>query len=177
MRFETKHRIQGSVDEVEAALLDERYTGFLLQHHGVLLEAQVLEKKDEGSKVRRKVRYRPKPVIKSIGPKEVPPEWFAFVETSTYDRAKHELTFTNTATSNKISSMLVNTGTLRLRDAGGGQTERIVEGEISLKLPFLLKPLAVIGERVIQAEGLKLLDGEVPVLNRFISEVLRAKVA
>jgi hypothetical protein len=175
VRFEARQRIAGTPDEVEKALLDDRYLDFLLKHHGVLLEVQVLEKKDEGTRVRRKVRYRPKPVIKSIGPKEVPPEWFAFVETSTYDKGKKELTFSNVPTSNKISSMLVNTGTLRLRDAGGGQTERTMDGEISLKLPFFLKPLAMIGEKVIQSEGLKILDGEVPVLNRFITEVIRAQ--
>ncbi len=175
MKFEARQRINGTVAEVEQALLDERYLDFLLKHHGVLLEVQQVEKKDEGATVRRRVRYRPKPVIESIGPKTVPPEWFAFVETSTYDKARKELKFTNVPTSTKISSMLVNTGTLRLREAGGGQTERTLDGEISLKLPFFLKPLAMIGERIIQGEGLKILDAEVPVLNRFISEVLRAK--
>jgi hypothetical protein len=53
---------------VERASLDERYFDFLLKHNGVLLEVQPLEIKDEGDKVRRKVRYRPKPVIASIGP-------------------------------------------------------------------------------------------------------------
>ena len=48
-----------------------------------------------------------------------------------------------------------------------------MDGEISLKLPFLMKPLAMIGEQVIKGEGMKILDGEVPVLNRFIAEVLR----
>jgi hypothetical protein len=172
MKFETKQRIAGSVEEVERALLDDRYPEFLLKHHGVLLEVQPLEKKEEGSKIRRKVRYRPKPVIQNIGPKTVPPEWFAFVESSTYDRSKKELTFNNVPTSQKISSMLANTGTLRLHDAGG-QTERRVEGEIKLNLPFFLKPLAVIAERIIHAEGLKILDAEVPVLNRFIADVLR----
>lgn len=172
MRFEARQRIAGTVDEVERAMLDERYAEFLLKHHGVLLEVQPIERKDEGDKVRRKVRYRPKPVIKAIGPKPVPPEWFAFVESSTYDKKRKELTFTNTATSHTIGKMLVNTGVLRLRDAGG-QTERTLEGEISLKLPFFLKPLAMIGEKVIQSEGLKILDGEVPVINRFIAEVLR----
>jgi hypothetical protein len=172
MRFDSRQRITGTVEEVERAMLDPRYFEFLLKHHGVLLEVQPLEVKDEGDKVRRKVRYRPKPVIASIGPKRVPPEWFAFVETSTYDKRKKELTFTNVPTSNSISKMLVNTGTLRLRDAGGA-TERTMEGEISLKLPFLMKPLALIGEKVIQTEGMKILDGEAPVLNRFIAEVLR----
>lgn len=173
MRFETRQRIAGTVDEVERALLDERYHAFLLQHHGVLLEVQPLERKDEGDRVVRKVRYRPRPVIAAIGPKPVPPEWFAFVETSTYDRRRKELSFSNVPTSKKISNLMANTGVMRFRDSGG-QTERTMEGEISLKLPFLLKPLAMIGERIIQAEGLKILDAEVPVLNRFIAEVLRA---
>lgn len=173
MRFETRQRIQGTVDEVERALLDERYFEFLLKHHGVLLELQPLEVKVEGDVVRRRVRYRPKPVIESIGPKRVPPEWFAFIESSTYDKRRKELTFTNVPTSHTISKMLVNTGTLRFRDLGAGQTERSLDGEISLKLPFLMKPLALIGEKVIQGEGLKILDNEIPVLNRFISEVIR----
>ncbi|MHB8872147.1 MAG: SRPBCC family protein [Myxococcaceae bacterium] len=175
MRFEQKQRINGTIAEIEAALFDDRYLEFLLKHHGVLLEVQLLEKKDEGDKVRRKVRYRPRPVIKSIGPKTVPPEWFAFIETSTYDKARHELSFSNVPTTGQISKMLVNTGTLRLKDVGGGQTERTMEGEIALKLPFFLKPLGMIGERVIHSEGMKILDAEPPVLNRFIAEVVRAK--
>jgi hypothetical protein len=172
MKFEVKQRIQGSLEEVERAMLDERYPEFLLKHHGVLLEVQPLEKIDQGAQVRRKVRYRPKPVIKAIGPKTVPPEWFAFIENSTYERNRKELTFSNVPTTQGISRMLINTGVLRLR--GSGQTtERTLEGEIKLKLPFLLKPLAIIGERLIHAEGLKLLEGEVPVLNRFIAEVLK----
>src|ERR1044071_1243602 len=142
MRFEAKQRIQGSVDEVEKAMLDPRYPEFLLKHHGVLLEVQPMENNDDGAKVKRKIRYRPKPVIQSIGPKTVPPEWFAFVESSTWDKKRKELRFQNVPTSSKISSMLVNTGTLRLRDAGG-YTERTMEGEISLKLPFLLKMLGM----------------------------------
>jgi hypothetical protein len=173
MRFESRQRITGTVDEVERAMLDPRYFEFLLKHHGVLLEVQPIEVQDLGDKVRRKVRYRPKPVIATIGPKRVPPEWFAFVETSTYDKKKKELSFSNVPTSNTISKMLVNTGTLRLRDVGGGATERSMDGEISLKLPLLMKPLALIGEKVIQSEGLKILEGEAPVLTRFISEVLR----
>jgi hypothetical protein len=172
MKFEVRQRIQGTLEEAERAMLDERYPQFLLKHHGVLLEVELLERSEEGQLVRRKVRYRPKPVIQSIGPKQVPPEWFAFVENSIYDRNRKELSFTNVPTTQKISRTLLNNGVLRLRGASGG-VERTVEGEIKLNLPFLLKPLAMIGERIIQAEGLKILDGEVAVLNKFIGEVLR----
>ena len=99
-------------------------------------------------------------------------EYFAFVEESSFDKASHVMTFKNTATTKGIANMLINTGTLRLRDVGG-QCERTMEGEISLKLPFLLRPLGMIGETVIHREGLKILDGEVPCMNRFLAEVLR----
>jgi len=173
MRFEAKHRIEGTPTEVEQTFFDERYLDYLLKHHGTLLEVQLLEKKEEGDVLRRRVRYRPKPVIASVGPKAVPPEWFAFVETSTYDKRKRELSFSNVPTTGKISKLLMNQGVLRIREAQGGQSERWMEGEIRLNLPFLLKPLAIIGERLIHAEGLKILEGELPVLNRFIAEVLR----
>ena len=170
MRFEKRQLLDGTVEEVERAMLDPRYLDYLLQHHGVLLEVQALERKEEGPLVRRRVRYRPRPVIASVGPKQVPPEWFAFVEQSTYDRNRKEMTFSNVPTSQAISRMLVNTGTLRLR-ASGARTERTLDGEITLHLPFLLKPLAIIGERLIHSEGLKILDAEAPVLNRYIAEL------
>ena len=176
MKFETTQRIMGSVDEVERAMLHPDSPAFLLQHHGVLLEVEQLESKDRGDTVKRRVRYRPRPVIKSVGPKTIPPEWFAFVEESTWDRKRRELTFKNVPTSQSISKMVVNTGVLRLRESGG-QTERTMNGEISIKVPFFLKPLAVIAEKLIQHEGLKILDAEVPVLNRFIAEKLRGSAA
>ena len=170
MRFEKRQLLDGTVEEVERAMLDPRYLDYLLQHHGVLLEVQALERKEEGPLVRRRVRYRPRPVIASVGPKQVPPEWFAFIEQSTYDRNRKEMTFSNIPTSQAISRMLVNTGTLRLR-VSGARTERTLDGEIKLQLPFLLKPLAIIGERLIHSEGLKILDAEAPVLNRYIAEL------
>jgi hypothetical protein len=173
MRFEKRQFLEGTVDEVEQAMLDPRYLDYLLQHHGVLLEVQALERTEEGPLVRRRVRYRPRPVIPSIGPKKVPPEWFAFVEQSTYDRNRKEMTFSNVPTSNAISKMLVNTGSLRLRPSGA-RTERTLEGEIKLQLPFFLKPLAMLAERLIHAEGLKILDAEAPVLSRYVTEVVRA---
>ena len=172
MRFETRAFLDGTVAEVEQAMLDPRYLDYLLHHHGVLLEVKLLDRKDEGAVVRRRVRYRPKPVIASVGPKPVPPEWFAFVEDSTYDRARRELRFTNVPTTDKVSRLLTNSGTLTLRSAGQ-RCERTVEGEIKLSLPFFLKPLGMVGERLIQSEGLKILDAEVPVLNGFIREYLR----
>jgi hypothetical protein len=174
MRFETRAFLDGTVDEVEQAMLDPRYLDYLLHHHDVLLEVKLLDRKDEGAVVHRRVRYRPKPVIAAVGPKPVPPEWFAFVEESVYDRSKHELRFTNLPTTEKVGRLLSNSGTLRLRPSGS-RCERTMEGDIKLSLPFFLKPLAMVGERLIQGEGLKILDAEAPILNGFIREHLRPK--
>jgi hypothetical protein len=173
MQFQSRQRFEASVEEVEQAMLDPNYLPFQREHHPVLLEVESLERTEKNGIIERRVRYRPRPVIQSIGPKTIPPEWFAFVESSTYDRATRTLTFTNTATTAKISRMLINTGKLKLTAISPTQTERTMEGEISLKLPFLLKPLAMIGEQVIRSEGLKILDGEVPVLERYVREHLR----
>lgn len=175
MKFDITQRIAASVDEVERAFLHPDYPAFLLKNHGVLLEVEPVELKEEGDRVKRKVRYRPRPVIKSIGPREIPPEWFAFIEESSWDKKRKELTFQNVPTSGSISKMLVNTGTLKLRDLGNGQTERTLRGDIAIKVPFFLKPLGLIAEKIIQSEGVKIVEGELPVLNRFISEVIRAK--
>ena len=124
MRFEIKHEFDHPRDQVEAAMLHADFPKFLLEKHGVLLEVEPKERTENDREIKRKVRYRPKPVISSIGPKKVPPEWFAFIESSTWDRSSHSGTFTNTPTTAQISSMLLNTGTIRLRDAQKDRDQR-----------------------------------------------------
>lgn len=170
MHFEVRHEFAVSREKFVAAMFHDDYPKFLLAKHPVLLELEPQEKQETDREVRRKVRYRPKPVIKSIGPKTVPPEWFAFIEESTYDKAAFRMTFQNVPTTGKISRMLVNKGTITLRDLGGTRTERVVAGDIQLVLPFLLKPLGLIGEKVIQSEGVKILDGEAAVMREFLRE-------
>jgi hypothetical protein len=169
MRFEIRHEFDHPREKVEGAMLHADFPKFLLEKHGVLLEVEPKERTENDREIKRKVRYRPKPVIGSIGPKKVPPEWFAFIEESTYDRAAHRLTFSNVPTTGKIRNMLINRGTITLRELGPGRTERIVEGELKLDLPFLLKPLAMIGERVIHSEAIKLLDAEARVTREWLS--------
>lgn len=176
MKFETTQRIGAPVSEVEAAMFDARYPAFLVLHHGVLLECEALEQREQGGQLIRRVRYRSKPVIERVGPRTVSPEWFAFIEHSRYDRARHEMHFENIPTSQGIAKMLSNTGVIRLRSVGA-QTERTTAGDIRVHMPLFMKPVAVLAERVIQSEGLKILEGEAPVLGRFITEVLRKQIA
>ncbi len=150
-------------------MLDPAYQDFLLEHHQVLAELETRSWDENDGRLMRSVRYRPKPVIEKIGNKKVPAEWFAFIEESTYVRAGHTLRFQNIPTSDRIKKMVINEGEVTLRSSGDKITERVTAGELRLVLPFLLKPLAGIGERVIHSEAVKLLDEEARVMELWLA--------
>ncbi len=168
MHFEFKHRFRAPVEKVQNAMLDDGFPAFLLQHHPKMMEATVQSREDKGAIVTRKVRYRPKPIIESVGPKKIPPEYLAFVEESTFDLEKHKLDFKNVPTVGGVARHLSNRGTMTFRDVGG-ECERTTQGELEItNLPFLLRPLAGIAERIIHGEAQKLLDQEATVLQKFL---------
>jgi hypothetical protein len=168
MHFEFTHRFRAPVDKVQKAMLDEAFPAFLLQHHPKMMEAEVLSREDKGTVVTRRVRYRPKPIIESVGPKKIPPEYLAFVEESTFDLEKRHLEFKNVPTMPGVARHLSNRGTMTFRDVGG-ECERITRGELDVtNLPFLLRPLGAIAERIIHGEAHKLLDQEAKVLQQFL---------
>jgi hypothetical protein len=168
MHFEFTHRFRASVEKVQKAMLDDAFPAFLLQHHPKMMEAAVLSREDKGSVVTRKVRYRPKPIIESVGPKKIPPEYLAFVEESTFDLEKRRLDFKNVPTMGGVARHLSNRGTMVFRDVGG-ECERVTTGDLDItNLPFLLRPLGAIAERLIHGEAHKLLDQEAKVLQQFL---------
>ncbi len=172
MHFEFTHTFRAPVDVVEKAMLDERFPAFLLGHHPKMQEAVVLERKEVGTKVERRVRYRPKPIIESVGPKKVPPEYLAFVEESTFDLAAHRCEFKNVPTVAGVAAHLINRGTMTFRDVGG-RCERRTTGTLEITgLPMFLRPVGALAERLIHSEAHKLLDAEADVLQRVLDEVV-----
>jgi len=170
MHFEFTHRFRASVDKVQSAMLDETFPQFLLQHHPKMMEASVQSQERTGSIVKRKVRYRPKPIIESVGPKKIPPEYLAFIEESTFDLDRHRFDFNNVPTVAGVARHLSNRGSMTFRDVGG-ECERLTTGELQIiNLPFLLRPLGAIAERIIYSEAQKLLDQEAKVLQQFLTE-------
>ena len=175
MNFEFTHRFRASIEKVQKAMLDEAFPAFLLKHHPKMQEAVVQSREDKGNVVVRKVRYRPKPIIESVGPKKIPPEYLAFVEESMFDLDKKRLEFKNVPTVGGVARHLSNRGTMTFRGTGDS-CERVTSGQLEItNLPFLLRPLAVIAERIIHVEAQKLLDQEAKVLQDFLDE--QAKTA
>ncbi|GAC1353207.1 MAG: hypothetical protein NVS3B20_08720 [Polyangiales bacterium] len=170
MKFSLVHTFTALPNVVADAMLDPEMPAFLLANHGIMEEVAPQERVEEGDVVRRKVRYRPRPIIKKVGPKEVPPEMLAFIEESSFDKKAMRGEFVNNATRPGVRKHLVNKGTMTLREVGG-KTERTIEGTLEvIGLPFLLRPLAALAERIIYSEAQKLLDNEARCVEEFIAK-------
>ena len=168
MRFELKHSFDAPVDAVMDAMIDPAFPDFMKQHMKLMSDIKPIDRKEEGGRLSWRLRCVPVPMIKKVGPKEVPPEALAFVQESTIDRAGKRINFKNVAEHPKVLKHLENSGTFSFRDVGG-RTERTISGELKVtNLPFLLKPLGGIAERIIYSNAEDLLNEEAKVFGEFL---------
>lgn len=174
MRFELKHTFDATVDAVIDGMADPAFPDFMKQHMKMISDMKPVERKEGADRLEWKIRIVPIPLIKKVGPKEVPPEALAFVQESTLDRAAKRLSFKNIAQHPKVNKHLENSGTFSFRDLGG-RTERTIAGELKVVgLPFLLKPLASIAEAIIYSEAQKLLNDEAQAFTQFLKSRVKA---
>lgn len=168
MRFELKHTFDASVDQVIAAMTDPAFPEFMKQNMRLMSDIRPVDRKESGNRLEWRLRCVPVPMIKKVGPKEVPPEALAFIQESSLDRAAKRLSFRNVAEHPKVLKHLENSGTFTFRDLGG-RTERVISGELKVtNLPFLLKPLGAIAERLIYSNAEDLLNEEARVFGEFL---------
>ena len=168
MKFELKHTFDASVDEVIAGLSDPAFPDFMKANMKSISDMKPVDRKENGDRLEWKLRVVPVPIIKRVGPKEVPPEALAFVQESVLDRTAKRVTFKNVAAHPRVLKHLENGGTITFRDLGG-KTERTISGELKVVgLPFLLKPLSGIAESIIYGEAQKLLNEEALVFAQFL---------
>lgn len=170
MQFELTHKFRAPAAVVMKAMLDERFPDYLLKHHSKMLEAEVLERHEKGGIIGRRVRYRPKPIIEKVGPKKIPPEYLAFVEESSFDLSAREFDFKNVPTVAGVAKHLQNGGTMTFVDTDEGCVRK-AKGLLEItNLPFLLRPVGALAERIIFSEAQKLLDAEAKILQSFIDD-------
>ncbi len=168
MNFQLKHTFDASVDEVIDGMADPGFPDFMKANMKMVSNMTPVDRRENGDRLEWKIRVVPVPLIKKIGPKEVPPEALAFEQVSTLDRAGRKLDFKNNAEHPRVKKHLENSGSFTFRDVGG-KTERTISGELKVVgLPFLLKPLAGIAESIIYSEAQKLLNEEAQVFAQFL---------
>ncbi|HEY7958164.1 MAG TPA: hypothetical protein VII38_22850 [Polyangia bacterium] len=169
MRFELKHTFDVPVAQVIEAMTDPKFPEFMKQNMKMMTDIKPVDRKEEAGRLEWRLRCVPVPMIKRVGPKEVPPEALAFIQESTLDRASQRLSFRNVAEHPKVKKHLESSGTFTFRDLGG-RTERTISGELKVtNLPFLLKPLAGIAEKIIYSNAQDLLNEEARVFADFLT--------
>jgi hypothetical protein len=178
MHFELKHTFDAPLTDVLEAMFDPSLPEYLKAHMRLIKDVRPMERNESGDVIKRRVRYVPTPMIKSVGPKQIPPEALAFIEESTFDRAARRITFKNVAEHERVRKHLENGGTISFRDLGNGKTERVIAGELKItNLPFLLRPLGPLAERVIYPKAQDLLNEEAKVFGEFVKQRARPAVA
>ena len=160
MKFEIEHNFDASPAEVLAVLTDPKLPEALVPNMENLVEMEFLSA--EGNT--RKVRYRPIPMIKTVGPKKVEPHWMEWVEHSTTDTDQCTIEFTNIPRVDTIAKMMLNRGTIYLRRSGRGCI-RTVEGELKIKVPLLGR----IAEKMIFKQAKALLDEEAQMTKKIVN--------
>src|SRR5215813_6262788 len=165
MNFSLKHIFDAPVESVIAAMFDPALFDHLKKNMSTMQDIQPVERTEDETQIRRRTRYVPVPLIKRIGPKEVPPGAMAFIEDSRFEKRGRRLDFENIPDVGTLRKLLVNKGTITFRDAGGGRTERTVAGELHVKV-FLLGKIA---EKLIYSEAEKILNEEARALASFLA--------
>jgi hypothetical protein len=170
MKFELKHTFDASVDVVIEALTDPAFPAYMKSHMKQMSDIKPVDRKESDARLEWQLRCVPVPMIKHVGPKEVPPEALAFVQQLALERASKRITFKQLAEHPKVAKHLESGGTMTFRDVGG-KTERTLSGELKVtNLPFLLRPLGGIAEKLIYSNAEKLLNEEAQVFGQFIKE-------
>jgi hypothetical protein len=170
MKFELKHTFDAPVDQVIDAMTDPAFPEFMKTHMKLMSDIKSVDRKEDGGRLSWRLRCVPVPMIKRVGTKEIPPEALAFVQESTIDRAAQRIDFKNVAEHPKVLRHLENAGSFSFRDLGG-RTERVIKGELKVtNLPFLLRPLGVIAERIIYSNAENLLNEEASVFGEFLKQ-------
>jgi len=127
-------------------------------------EAETLAHEEQGGRITRRVRYRPVPMIKSLGPKKVDPRWMEFVEESEVEIRARKATYQNVPTTPGVARLLKNRGEIEFVPLGPGRSRRILSGELRIDFPVL----GAIAERLIIGHAKRLVEAEAAALSSFI---------
>jgi pantoate kinase len=163
MKFKLENELQATLERVEELMFSEKYYEYLMKNHSGVDTIEVVEQTMDADRVRREVKYTPKPIIRKVGPKEIPREALEFTERSTYDRRRHILEFENVPRVGLVRKYLTNKGTMTFVQRGS-MTSRTVEGELKVKFPIL----GAVAERIIYSQARKILEEEVDCFRKYI---------
>jgi len=166
MKYKFEHIFEADPKELMNTMFRKGITEEMKPDMKTIVEAETLEYNDEGDIVSRRVRYLPVPMIKSVGPKTVQPEWMEWVEESTLDKKAMHVTYRNVPTTGGVAKRLENHGEMQFEAVGAGRTRRTISGELRVKVRFFGRLV----EPMIKSYAGKILEDEAHALMKFLRE-------
>ena len=164
MDYKIEQTIEHPLEIIEKAMFDPKLINFYLKEMDAIDEMESLEFNDNGDQIERKIRYQPKPIIKRIGFKKIPPEALGWIEVSTYDKKSKILSYDNQSIHPKVRKIFTNIGKIELIPSNNS-TIRVISGEVKVDVKIVGK----VAEKVIYKTAKKVLNEEVEALKKFIS--------
>ena len=161
MKFELCHSFDVDIELVWKTLLHPDLPLALVREVQDLVEMEILESEEDKGIVRRKVRYRPAPLIEKVGPKKVQPHWMEWTEHSEADPARYRIDFENIPRVPQVARLMRNSGIVELKPSKHGCT-RVIRGELKIKVPILGR----LAEGIIHKQAAQLVNQEAAATGR-----------
>ena len=133
MRFSVEQVLPGPVERVEDALLDPEFLSSMASLPK-LGAPQLLDISENGSTVRRRVRYQFTGDLSPAVTAVVDPAKLTWVEDASVDRVSHRTTFR--ILPDHYGSRLKCSGTFRLDEVPGG-VRRVLDGDLRVSFPLV----------------------------------------
>jgi len=157
------HLFQTDLATFERCMLDDELPAYLAAHCSRLQHVENLSLEDDGTTVRATTLYRARPRSYRVGPRRVSSEG-EMLSHWTYNRSTRSGTFENLPDLPRLLRPLFeNRGTMALHPEGG-RIERVIEGELVVKVPVLGR----IAEYVIRRAGEAIFHQEARAMASFI---------
>jgi len=157
------HHFRADLATFERCMLDDELPAFLAAHCSRLQHVENLSVEDDGTTVRGTTLYRARPRHYRVGPRRVSSEG-EMLSHWTYDRSTRTGTFENLPDLPRLLRPLFsNRGTMALHEEGG-RVERVIEGELVVKVPVIGR----FAEYVIQRAGEAIFRQETRAMASFL---------
>jgi hypothetical protein len=163
MRFQLEQVIDGPVDAVARVYTETRFYE-RLGELPKLGRPEVLDRSEDGSVVRLAVRFRFTGNLSPAVTRMIDPGRLSWVEESVHDLEHHTVTFHMKP--DNYADRLRFEGSYRFEPVGGGQTRRVAEGEVAVRVPIVGRAV----EGAIVSGLREHLAGEVEVVERLVAE-------
>jgi hypothetical protein len=167
MKFDVTHDFDTNMATLEKALFDPRLYSLLSENLESVKKVELLELKDEGREVRRKVRYVPSTEIPSFARGKIKPEMLEWVEDTTYDRERHQFDYRILPNiPERWHDRFASRGIYRLTEMGG-KVRRVIEGEVTIRVTLI----GGMAERYVISQIKKNFDQEAEGLRAFLRQI------